>query len=271
MDNFYRYSKFEELKKKYGTNLRKKKINTAQDLDLIIRQDLEKIVYSLYELKRTSTFDILHNFFNEKNVKPISKIISRNIRTQLHHIGFEINEPMDLVVDVFEQRMQKINMRQNTKIKIIKMKRFPASTAFQKRVNAFTEIMKLWIQIYDYTLLIELFDIHHPIDFLQDNDFNTSHQMIEYLVNPSNNTVHHKNLLPDHSLFKRDPIWHYAIYIDSKKRVKQLHNYFTQLEQDTNDYKLVFSSIITNKKDAFLTKIINVSKGVEIEFICPTI
>jgi len=260
---------YENIQKNYQLILRKKRIQTARQFDLIIRKDLKKIVYSLYELKNISTLDILSRFFGQNVIQPVMKTILGNARHRLHHIGFEIYEPMDLVIDIFKQRMNKFNEGSNHPIKVLKIHRFPASKAFQARVNAYSEIMRLWIQLYHSTFMLELFDIHRPVQ-LHKSDYNltTDKPMIAHLLNPEKKIIPKQHLISNQGVFKQDAIWHYAIHVNSQDIVRQLHVFFQKLVVHAPDYKLAFTSIVTNANDgSFLTKIINARQGIELEFI----
>ena len=258
-----------KLHKKYQLILEKKRIHTTHGFDLIIRQDLKKIVHSLYELKNISTMDLITRFFSARIHRQVSRIICGNARSRLHHIGFEIYEPMDLVVNVFKQQMKKYNNENNSIIKVLKIQRFPASQAFQARVNAYSEIMRLWIKLYQSTYMLELFDIHHPVHVQE----NTAQEqiiekpMIEHLLS-TNKSIAPKKLMPNRRIFKSDAIWHYAIHVRNQDIVRQLHACFKKWVHDHSDYKLAFASIVTNANDgSFLTKIINIRQGIELEFI----
>jgi len=263
------YKNLEYLKRIYQPILQTKKIRTAKNFNLIIQQDLIKLVHSLYELKNISTLNFLSLFFTESIRHTVMNIISKNAQHRLHHIGFEIYAPMDLVVDIFKQQMKRMNQSRNSKLKIIKIHRFPASKAFQARVNAYSEIMRLWIELYQHTFMLELFEIHHPIQIHQnlEHELVLDKPMIEQLLSP-NTSIVPKQLMPNRLIFKQDTIWHYAIQVNNQDIVRQLHDCFKNWIRHTQDYQLAFSSIVTNTNDgSFLTKIINVRQGIELEFI----
>ena len=218
-----------------------KNIKTKQDLIKIIRLDFEKIIYALSELENKETPQLLKEFFSEhKEVVP--DILAQLERSHLYHIGFEVNEPLELVLFGFKNSIKKFSQGLDGELKILRVLLFPASQAFQKRVNAYADIMRIWMQIRNHELMLELFDIHHPVD----------------RVIPKNK----------YQVDVKDNIWHYAVYVDSAEKVRQLHNYFKNLVETHTIYHLPFKSIIDNKNDgSFLTKIINKQTKIEIEFV----
>jgi len=245
-----------------------KNIWTKQELIKIIRIDFEKILYALFELKSKSIPQLLNDFFSE-NKKIVPNILAKLEGKSLSHIGFEINEPLDIVLYGFNHVLNKFNQTFGTQLKIIKVFRFPASLAFQNRVNAFVEVLRIWIQLNNREVMLELFDIHHQIDtFLLESKSKIKKRGI---IN--NNPHANENFLINHSnaiapIVTRDEIWHYAIYVDTSNEVTQLHNHFKRLVEENDIYKLPFESIVNNNNDgSFYTKVINQKKRMEIEFV----
>jgi hypothetical protein len=257
----------EKLLTLHNKSLGVKNIWTKQELINIIRIDFEKILYALFELKTKSIPQLLTDFFSE-NKKIVPNILAKLEGKSLSHIGFEINEPLAIVLYGFNHVLNKFNQTFGTQFKIIKVFRFPASLAFQHRVNAFVEVLRIWIQLNNREVMLELFDIHHKIDtFLLGNQFKIKKRGI------INNSYANESFLINHSnaitpIITRDEIWHYAIDVDNSNEVTQLHNYFKRLVEQNDIYKLPFESIVKNNNDgSFYTKIINQKKRMEMEFV----
>lgn len=231
----------ENLLSLHEETLAVKNIKTRQELIKIMRLDYEKIVYSLSELIEKETPLLIKNFFSE-NEELVPEILVQLNGRNLYHIGFEINEPLDLVLYGFKHRIKNLSQRLGAEIKILRILFFPASQAFQNRVKAYADIMRIWLQVDNRELMLELFDIHHPV-----------HQVL---------TEHR------HCIDLKDSIWHYAFYVDSADKVRILHNNFKRLAEKSNAYHMPFESIIINRHDgSFLTKIINIKKNIEVEFV----
>lgn len=143
--------------------LQVKRILNKQDLIKIIRIDYEKIVYALLELRNKPAFYVISDFFH-KNDKHIAQVMSKLRGEHLSHIGFEVLEPLDLSEYGFEHGFNRFNEELGTEMYVTQIQRFPASQAFQDRVEAFTEIMRIWIQLDHREVMLELFDIHKPVN-----------------------------------------------------------------------------------------------------------
>ena len=147
----------------YGNRLGDKNVLTKQDLAAIIKIDNEKICFALIELMTRNVADILQEFFGEDSeVVPLISASSKD--AELCHVGFEIYEPLDLVLQGFSQTFDKLNRNSGSRFAVRKILRFPASQAFQNRVNAFTEILRIWVEMDGRQFMLELFDIHRPVD-----------------------------------------------------------------------------------------------------------
>ena len=238
----------EKLLSLYKEPLKVKNIHTKKNLIKIMRIDFEKIVYALLETINKSGFQVLNDFFDDD--METADILTKSEGKQIYHIGFEVNEPISLFLYGLNYWFKKFNQTFGENMKVIKFIRFPASQAFQDRVKANVEIMRIWIQVRNHEIMLELFDIHHIIK--HDMEVRASH------ADPDEKA----------SLFTQDSIWHYALYVDHAAKVRKLHDDFIELTQKKHSYKLPFATIVNNKHDgSFYTKIINQKKSMELEFV----
>ncbi len=239
--------------------LKVKHIFNKQDFISIVRVDYEKIMYALLELRNKPAFYIINDFFH-KNEKHVREVMTKLKGDYLSHIGFEILEPLDLSEYGFEYGFNRFNEELGTEMYVTQIQRFPASQAFQDRVKAFTEIMRIWIQLDEREVMLELFDIHKPVDdyFLARNTTNIRTICDNKYIFPHAHTIY----------FAKDEIWHYALDVNTADNVRVLHNYFQYLANQDDDYFLPFKEIVNNKNDgSFYTKIINKQRRIEIEFV----
>ncbi len=228
----------------YSDQLNIKGINNTDKLNQIINIDREKIIYAFNELHYKTTNDVINDFFSS-TPETIIDIMEEISHPYLYHIGMEINCPLEIALYGFKQQVDYFNQQLDDKLEITRVLIFPASQAFQHRVNAYTEVMRIWITMSHGEYMLELFDIHRPI------------AIPELIIN------HAKEI--------RDDIWHYAFYIEHANQVKQLHQYCQALTQKNSHYLLPFDAVINNKHDgSVLTKIINLQKKLEIEFVTGT-
>jgi len=230
-----------------------KNIRTEEELARIVQADLDKIVWAVSELKNMTAPQLLTEFFGEDEI-----FLPGVGNRALNHIGFEICEPLDLLLYDFGRRFG------NPRTKIWKMLRFPASPQFQERAGAYVEIMRIWLKINACELMLELFDMHRPID-------------VSVLAPPSGGVLDSHDLsgpadrrFPA-SLLAHDEIWHYAVYVDRTEYVSELHECLRSLARENSGYVLPFPTIVHNRHDgSFYTKIINSEKRLELEFVTET-
>ncbi|MCK5867775.1 MAG: hypothetical protein KAG14_05185 [Mycoplasmataceae bacterium] len=228
----------------YCKELKIKQIDNEMALNQIITIDREKIIYALNELRYKTTHDLTDEFFNH-TPEIVSDIMAEISHSYLYHIGMESNCPLEITLYGFKQQIAYFNRQLDDKLEMTRVLIFPASQAFQQRVNAYTEVMRVWIKMSHGEYMLEFFNIHRPIVL--------------------------SKLMMQHKKEIRDDIWHYALYINQAKQVKQLHQYCYNLSLKNTDYKLPFESVINNKNDgSVLTKIINKQKKLEIEFVTGT-
>ncbi|WP_353570972.1 hypothetical protein [Candidatus Albibeggiatoa sp. nov. BB20] len=239
--------------------LQVKNILDKQNLLKIIRVDYEKIMYALLELRNKPAFYVISDFF-QKNDKHVSQVMDKLKDEHLSHIGFEILEPLNLSEYGFEHGFNRFNQELGTEMCVTQVQRFPASQAFQDRVDAFTEIMRIWIQLDHREVMLELFDIHKPV-----NDYFLTHNTATgHAIDDEQHIFPHAHTI----CFAKDDIWHYALDTETSDDVLALHDYFKYLASHDDHYILPFKEIVNNKNDgSFYTKIINTQRQIEIEFV----
>lgn len=261
-------ARFTQLLSAHDGALRVKEITDSQALRAIICIDFERILHALVEVKEYTAQEVLTDFFAEQTAMlPTAK---ENVAVpELYHVGFEIYEPMDMVLQGFHYWIGRLNQLLGMRVKVKDFLRFPASQAFQDRVNAYVEIMRIWVQVDGQELMLELFDIHHPLKNSLP-PFNVPlyqyHVQPESLLHHGKVSAHHRQAMQH--LYQNDSIWHYAVYVESRKQVLQLHETFKTLVRHSPNYRLPFADIVQNQYDgSFYTKLINAQRKLEIEFV----
>jgi hypothetical protein len=245
-------------------SLSRKNIFSKEELMQIIRIDFEKMIFSLLEMRNKSSRQLISDFFG-KDVPALLAMLPELEKQPIYHLGFEVNQPMDLILYSFDYWIRKFNHHFSDgkeRFRIVKLLRFPASIEFQKRVNAYVEIMRIWIELDHKEKMLELFDIYHPVSPL------TASGKREIIVQtlPNESRTDYNEAIA--RLLSGDTIWHYAIYLDHPLKVEKLHASFRQLAEDRAEYELPFLSLVNNKHDGSLyTKIINRKKRMELEFV----
>jgi|GEM_PF-512913 len=229
--------------------LRTKQIDDEKILSEVLNLDFEKVRHALIEAQSTSVDQVLSHFFSSDSIPDF--LANKNY--QLSHVGFEIGEPLDIVVKNLPHWLEKLSVIFETPVTLKKELRFSASSAFQQRVNAAVEILCLWLQVGEQLLMLELFDIAHPIAYLLPSGNKeepiTQRSVMDYL-------------------FQNDNIWHYSISVGNKEVVQQLHDAFNLLTAQQPQYKLAYSAPIQNQFDgSFHTKLINLTRHLELEFV----
>ena len=258
--------RIDELLRGYQDSLDLKNIHTRQELLHIARIDMEKIISRLFDVQNSTVADVVSHFFDADQAL-VPEILARLDEKFLYHCGFEIYEPLDLIVSHgFRHWVKKFNQVLDARIHIGEALRFPASQAFQDRVQASVEIMRLWIHVDDHPLMLELFDIQRPVaPFLPDCK-TMKHRSLPRLLpgSPSSYAPYYSAS----QLFKNDTIWHYAIYVERPEQVLHIHQAFQDYVHRNPGYELPFTSIVQNKYDgSFYTKIIHRRRGIELEFV----
>jgi hypothetical protein len=247
--------------------LQRKNVRSKQRLLQIIKLDLNKLTQALLEVKERRAWPILTHFFAGHKTL-LSAIAGRLEQNVIDHIGFEIHEPLDLVLHGLEHWLTKTRRTFQCRLAIQDFLCFPASTAFQQRVGGYTEIMRLWVQVNGQTLMLELFDIHRPVDeFLAGGRPQPlRHRNFDCLVTPTG--IKDKDIAQAESLFQGDEIWHYAFRVRSFADVWQLHEELQTLAVGDPTYRLPYAAPVHNAGDGSLhTKIIHQAADLELEFI----
>lgn len=240
-----------QLLNTYSALLDAKKINDEQCLSDVLSFDFEKVLHALIEVQTVNVNHILNHFFSNF-LAPIPLILTNTANCKLSHVGFEICVPLDIVMESLPYWLEKLSSILSKPVILKKELRFAASAAFQSRVNAKVEILCLWLQIDEQLLMLELFDIAHPITN----------------VLPSGEKELNSQALAMRYLFENDSIWHYSISVGNKEMVQKIHDELTVLMVHQPNYKLAYQAPIQNKYDgSFHTKLINTAHHLELEFV----
>lgn len=260
------HQSYEALLHAHRDSLARKNVWTKQRLLEIIKLDLDKLTHALLEVKARQASVVLHTFFAGQNplLPPMTGCLQEDA---IDHLGFEIHEPLDLVLQGMDHWIAKTRCALRCELQIRKVVRFPASAAFQQRVGATTEIMRIWIQVEGRTLMLELFDIQRPVDgFLADGAPRLTHRNFDCLV--TRREIAAEDTRRAARLFSRDAIWHYAFLVRSTDDVMQLHTDLQALAARDITYLLPYATPVQNRGDgSFHTKIINRQLAQELEFV----
>jgi len=258
-------TRLKKLLKRHRYALDKKGIDSASSLLQAVRLDLVKAYFVLAEIHNRTAADVVREFFaDQPGIVP--EILPKLDQPRLHHLGFEVHEPHDLVLPGFYHWTKQFGRWLGIPIRINGTLRFPSSTNFQERVGAYTEMMQIWVEVDGRELLIEMFDIYRPrpttwLPVKQALNFSTWPTW--YRAFDSDQTLVR---LP--SLLVNDKIWHYGIHVSDPASIEALNNTLTVFIADKRQYKLSYQSPVLNPRDTSLhIKIINQSQGLEIEFL----
>lgn len=260
------HTNYEEILETHRTLLGHKNVRTKQRLIQIIKLDLDKLTHALLEVKENQARLVLHRFF-ARHLSLLLDITARLESNYIYHLGFEVHEPLDLVLYGINHWITKTQRTIRCDLQVNEFLRFPASAAFQKRVGAYTEIMRIWIQVDGRALMLELFDIHRPVDaFLADGAPKLTHRNFDCLLTHDNLAA--RNYQRFAHLFNPDEIWHYAFSFQNAADVRQLHRDLQALAARDATYVLPYQAPVENRGDGSLhTKIINVQNKLELEFV----
>lgn len=255
----YAYGVLKQLSTTYAEALGAKHIFTQSALLKLMKIDFDKTIHALIEVRHHSVSKMLHEFFGDQPTV-IASLMPWCSSDRLAHIGFEVYEPLDIVLYGFEHWIEKSAHLLDLDIRIEHYLRFPASQQFQQRVGATTEIMRLVLRVEQHDLMLELFDIHRPP---QAPTVTTNTRDIAALAA---HTTYHRDVI--RQLFATDTIWHYAIEVQSPDTVVAVHHLLTDLAASHHNYQLAYSAPVTNTSDgSFHTKIGNRSHATELEFV----
>lgn len=254
-----------ELMQKHRAALAIKHINDERTFRKILCRDYEKILHALVELKTVQLPHLLTDTFFSHTPTVAEDILSKVINSKLNHIGFEIIEPIDLVLHGIVYWVEHLNKNLDLSIEVKKYLRFPASQNFQRRVNAATEILCIWLQVEDQVLMLEFFDIARSHEHLPaDKNGVFYHMTPEKLLLDNHPAENHKHAMQ--ALFGNDSIWHYSVGLATREHVDSLHEQLGLLAQHHAQYQMAYSVPIENKNDGtYHTKIINLEYHLELE------
>jgi hypothetical protein len=260
------YSSYEELLHTHRELLGCKNVCTKQRLIQIIKLDLDKLTHALLEVKENRALWVLNTFFARQPAL-LPSITARLANNYIYHLGFEIHEPLDLVLHGINHWIARTQRTFQSDLQIHKFLRFPASLAFQQRVGAYTEIMRIWIQVDGRALMLELFDMQRPVDaFLAGGAPKLTHRNFDCLLVRGSRAAGNQPRVAH--LFNPDDIWHYAFYVRNAAAVLQLHTYLQALAAHDATYVLPYPTPVQNHGDGSLhTKIINLQSELEVEFV----
>jgi hypothetical protein len=247
--------------------LDRKNIRRKRELIQVIKVDLDKLAHALLEVKENRPGPVLEEFFTA----PVdcAAISARLAEDRIYHVGFEIHEPLDLVLYGIEHWIREATHALGAQMRVKDYLRFPASPAFQKRVGAYTEIMRIWLQVNDRTLMLELFDIHRAVDAeLASGGLPVKHRNFQGLF--SNPVPGHRERME--RLFGDDDIWHYALQVRRPADVTELHAELHELAEKDSGYFLPYTAPVHNSHDgSFHTKVVHRAGGaagrMELEFV----
>lgn len=251
----------DELLRTHGELLRHKNICYKHDFIRAIKLDLDKLTHALFEVRDTPASAVLDMFFGPGS-NTAKEVLPLLAGPDVYHVGFEIHEPLDLVLYGINHWMEQSKRKLGADMCIREYLRFPASAAFVKRVNAPTEIMRIWLQVSGRHLMLELFDLRRPADELIARAPRPAHRNFDGLVQQED------GFLPGHGerlsrLFSDDEIWHYALEVQTPEQVRAAHEAGLRLAAEDVRYYLPYDAPVYNAGDGSLhTKIVRSKNGV---------
>jgi len=254
-----------QLLKRHHYSLEKKGLDSIPSLLPAVRLDLIKATVVLAELHNRTAIDVIREFF-AGHPDLIAAILPQLDQPRLHHLGFEVHEPHDLVLPGFYRWLPRFGHWLGRPLRVSGTLRFPSSAAFQERVGAYTEMMQIWVELDGRELLIEMFDIYRP----RQNAWLPLKQALNFTTWPTRCRTAGRSQMPVSlpSLLADDTIWHYGIHVSDPAGVAALHERFQHFVQAETQYKLAYDRPVGNPRDTSLhTKIINKKLGLEIEFL----
>ena len=256
------YAVVDSLMTLYQAQLTAKAILSSNDLIQTIAIDFEKIMHALLEVRNKPSDCVIDDFFGtEHSISPYAKSLLKS--SKMFHVGLEVYEPLDVVLYGFDQWIRRSREVLGMDIHMSRHLRFAASMAFQQRVGAFAEIVRVWLKVDDEQLMLELFDIHRPAQTRQSG---TNTRNLNLLLN--NNGIYPNHDLAMKKLFSQDKIWHYALELQSAEMVDALHDEVVMLAKQNPIYRVVYSQPVHNIQDlSYHTKIINTAIQTEVEFV----
>lgn len=258
-------TRFNKLLKRHRYALEKKGVGSASSLLQAARLDLVKACFVLAEIYNRTAAGVVRQFF-AGHPAIVPEILAKLDQPRLHHLGFEVHEPHDIVLPGFYRWTQQFSQWLGIPIQINGTLRFPSSTNFQERVGAYTEMMQIWVEVGGRELLVEMFDIYRP----RPAAWPPVKQALNFGGGPAwrrafgsgQSRVKLSSLLAD------DKIWHYGLHVSDPAGVEALNDTLTAFIAGKPQYKLSYQKPVLNPRDTSLhIKIINQAQGLEIEFL----
>lgn len=249
--------------------LKYKMIRSQKTLLKLFKQDLGNVIYGLHVIRHTPACLVLQTLFDSAPF--VSEIAEALQGDKIYHFGFEVHEPLDLILYGFEHWIEKVRQAHGITLEVSRYLRFPASSAFQLRVGAPSEILRIWVVLEDSEFMLELFHIDSAERIGRERRFQDfwPRTFPEFTQRTS---VSMKDTM---QRFKADPIWHYALFVQTPEQVRHLHVRFQQLVLKEPTYLLPYRTPVENTGDGSLhTKLINQRRKLEVEFVtqqCPSI
>ena len=263
------YKLSDQLLDSHSELLARKEIVRRLDLIQAIKVDLNKIAHALVEVKENPAPAVLRNFFADSDLKHTK--ISRRLENQhINHIGFEIHEPLELVLYGIRHWIEQSRRALGAHMHIREFLCFPASQAFQDRVGAYAEIMRIWLDVGPRVLMLELFDIYRPAKLALAAAPKPAHRNFNEVFSSEGVAAEHELRFPE--LFAGDDIWHYAFHARSPRDVDILHSEMTAMTARSPGYVMAYAEPVHNRHDrSYHTKLVKREAGGgsrrEIEFV----
>ena len=259
----------EELLHSHRDVLRRKNIVRKQDLIQTIKLDLDKLTHALYEVRENSAASVLQTFFSGALVDTES-VVGKLTDGNIYHVGYEVHEPLDLVLYGIDHWIENSRRNLGAEMRVSNYLRFPASEAFQRRVGACTEIMRIWLEVNGRELMLELFDIERPVNHHLAGAPKAAHRNFHGLFRQDHRASGHDQRILD--LFAADEIWHYALHVKHSEDVWRFHNEWRELASRDPDFFVPYAEPVHNHHDcSFHTKVIrnagNTEGRMELEFV----
>jgi hypothetical protein len=245
-----------------------KNIRRKQQLIRAIRLDLDKLTHALVETKENEARSVLRTFFGESGL--VSGICDRLADQNIYHVGFEIHEPIALVLFGIRHWIEHSRRALDVHMAVREYLHFPASQAFQTRVGANAEIMRIWLEVNDRVLMLELFDIQRPADSILAAAPEMTHRNFHPLFNSHESEAGHPHRLA--RLFASDEIWHYAFHVKSPADVEEIHRELEEIAAREAGFAMAYRAPVHNRYDgSFHTKVIRAGNAsaarLELEFV----
>lgn len=249
-----------------------------------VRKDFTRIRHALLEVSSRSPESLLRSFFADE--PGIRRLVGDAVQDKhINHLGFEVHEPLDLIIYGFQHWIERGRELEGMDVQLISSHRFTASRELQQRVNAYSEILRLSLSVEGQELMLELFDIHRPMPLMEcDRCKHSSVCSAREAEEPTFSSLRLKR--EEHTqgpwcqlidrvmgdslrpVFRHDPIWHYALQVQSEAQVQSLHELFRGLCMRNAEYSMPYAGVVSNHQDRSLhTKLVNRRIHLELEVV----